>query len=56
MVRINKEACLGDQLCIAECPSNAIFADANGKAEVTDACIDCMNCITVCPADAILPE
>jgi NAD-dependent dihydropyrimidine dehydrogenase PreA subunit len=55
MVQIDKETCLGDQLCIAECPTGALSVDANGKAEAAEECIDCLNCIAVCPADAILP-
>ena len=56
MVNVDKDACLGDGLCIAECPTGALAADENGKAEANDECIDCLNCITVCPADAIVPE
>lgn len=56
MVNVNKDDCLGDGVCIAECPNGAMSADSNGKAEASDECIDCFNCITVCPADAIAPE
>lgn len=48
------DRCIADQLCIRQCPVNAISLDDDGRAVIDpDLCISCGLCAQVCPTDAI---
>lgn len=50
---IDKNKCTGCELCIKECPVNAISMK-EGKAEIDmDKCIRCGKCHDVCPREAV---
>jgi ferredoxin len=54
--KVNKKKCTGCELCVEECPSEAISM-LDDKAEVdVDACVDCGVCVDVCPVEAISME
>jgi len=45
--------CIGCEVCIDSCPTNAIVMK-DGVAAIVDAdCIDCGACLPTCPVDAI---
>jgi len=46
--------CISCQLCIAQCPVDAIEMDTDGKAIIDpEFCISCGLCASACPTDAI---
>jgi ferredoxin len=46
--------CIADQICIRQCPVNAIDLDPAGRAVIDpDLCISCGLCAPVCPTNAI---
>ena len=48
------DRCIADQLCLRQCPVNAIDLDTEGKAIIEPGlCISCGLCAVVCPTDAI---
>jgi len=50
---VDKNRCTGCQICIRECPVNAISMK-DGKAEIDmDKCIRCKKCHEICPNQAI---
>jgi ferredoxin len=54
--KVDKDKCTGCELCVDECPSEAINM-VDGKAQVdADTCVDCGVCVDACPAEAITME
>ena len=53
-VIINKEKCIGCQMCIKDCPAhNSEFKDK--KAAIIDKeCIMCGHCVAICPKNAVI--
>ena len=50
------EKCIGCELCVAECPVDAIVMD-EGIAKIDpEKCIGCGKCYDICPVSAILFE
>jgi len=50
---INKDKCIGCNICVKQCPVNAIFMK-DGKAEIDmEKCIRCGKCHDVCPQEAV---
>jgi len=50
---IDKNKCIGCEICIKECPVNAIFIK-NGKAKIDmEKCIRCGKCHNICPQEAV---
>jgi ferredoxin len=50
---IDKDKCVGCEICVKECPVNAISMK-EGKAEIDmEKCIRCGKCHEVCPQEAI---
>src|SRR5512143_94401 len=48
--------CMGCQLCVGECPTNAIDM-VDGVARINlEKCVGCGKCVDVCPSSAILFE
>ena len=55
-VQINQEKCSGCEVCLTECPVNAISLDS-GKAAIDQAlCTGCAACLNLCPSGAIYAE
>lgn len=51
---VDPAKCIACAICINQCPTDAITADADGKAVIEpDLCIACGICANVCPVDAI---
>jgi electron transfer flavoprotein alpha subunit len=56
IAEIIPDKCMGCQLCLGECPVNAITME-NGVAKIdAEKCIGCGKCLDVCPANSILFE
>jgi electron transfer flavoprotein alpha subunit len=56
IAEIISDKCMGCQLCLGECPVNAITME-NGVAKIdAEKCIGCGKCVDVCPANSILFE
>lgn len=51
-IRIDKEKCTGCDICVQECPFNAISI-VEGFAVVNENCTLCGACVSNCPSDAI---
>jgi nitroreductase/NAD-dependent dihydropyrimidine dehydrogenase PreA subunit len=52
MIIIDRERCIGCELCASDCLANAIrFSD--GKAEVFKKCFACGHCVAICPQEAV---
>lgn len=58
-IRIERDACVGCQLCMRYCPVGDVIRidGATGKARVVDpvSCGGCYMCLKRCPAGAIKP-
>lgn len=51
---IDQNECTGCELCIDECPAEAIILNDEGKAFVdSNECTECEICIDICPNVAI---
>ncbi len=50
---INEEMCTGCEICIEECPADAISMEDKGFARIDmDECIRCGTCHDICPQEA----
>ncbi|MGG7177887.1 nitroreductase family protein [Clostridium paraputrificum] len=53
MMKVDKEKCIGCELCIDDCIVRDIEL-VNGKADMkNDACFKCGHCIAICPKNAV---
>jgi ferredoxin len=53
-VIVNRKECVKCQICVEECPEEAIFMDDEDKAVVDpEKCNECSLCISACPSVAI---
>jgi len=50
--KINKDECIGCQLCVKSCPYGAIDM-VDGKAVINEKCTGCGACVESCPKEAI---
>ena len=51
---INQDQCSFCELCLAECPMEAIAENDFGRYQIDpEVCTDCGSCSDVCPEDAI---
>jgi ferredoxin len=50
------DECIMCDLCVAECPENAISAGDPIYVINPDICNDCGECADVCPVEACTPE
>ena len=57
-VNIDKEKCIGCDVCQSYCPTGAIFGETFEPHEIryTEGCINCGQCLTHCPEGAIFEE
>ena len=56
MVTIDRSACTGCGVCVADCPTRNLSL-AEGKAAARGRCLDCGHCVALCPARAVsIPE
>ncbi len=57
VAEIIPDRCIGCQICIGECPVEAIQLSAAGVAAINrEICIGCGKCLDVCPVGAVLFE
>jgi len=51
---VNEELCTGCEICVGECPVEAIELKADNVAEINETkCIRCGRCHDVCPQEAV---
>ncbi len=53
VVSIDKEGCSKCNLCVLDCPANAIKIIGEGAQVVSSYCIDCGHCVAVCPKKVV---
>lgn len=54
MLKVDKNLCIGDQVCTTVCPTGAAHMTDCGKAEISpDMCVECYACMNICPQTAI---
>lgn len=53
---IDKERCIGCELCVQVCPSQTISMQGDKAAVTGDQSLNCGHCAAVCPVDAIRVE
>lgn len=57
MLKVDKEKCNGDYLCVSVCPVGAPKEDEAGKIAIAvDLCMECCACLNICPQEAIYEE
>lgn len=56
MAYIINDECIMCDLCIAECPEDAITAGDPIYSINPETCNDCGDCADVCPVEACIPE
>lgn len=57
MLKVNKEKCTGDGICLEICPVEAAVFNEEEKAYIDpDICIECYSCINICPEEAIYED
>ena len=51
---IDREKCDGCEICVDECPVEAISLNDDNIAEIdAEECVECGTCVDVCPKNAI---
>ncbi|MCD6161358.1 MAG: 4Fe-4S binding protein [candidate division Zixibacteria bacterium] len=56
MAYIINDECILCDVCISECPENAIIIGDPKYVIIAELCTDCGNCAEVCPVEACQPE
>lgn len=52
-ILIDRNACTGCKLCIADCPSHILILQDQKATVSSDRCLKCGHCIAVCPVNAV---
>ena len=57
IITVDREKCLKDGLCMADCPAKILLKDEDGYPvpiqNADEICIDCGHCVAVCPSGAL---
>lgn len=53
LVKVDTKRCTNCNLCIRQCPMQALYKDEKGRIKINSNCSLCMNCTYRCPKDAI---
>ena len=50
---VNNEKCDGCEICVDECPSQAIIIKNKLAVVDKDMCVGCETCVDLCPSEAV---
>ena len=56
IVKVDAEECVGCEVCVGECPVEAISTVEDKAVIDQEACTQCKSCVEVCPVEAIKVE
>ena len=50
---VNKEKCDGCEICVDECPAQAITMKGTLAVVDPESCTECETCVDLCPSEAV---
>jgi len=53
MISINKENCIGCELCVHDCQCSDIKIENEKAVPLNNVCLSCGHCVAICPQNAV---